>query len=88
MIRNQQQVFHQIKQKKTNSLPLGTSTLHTGDTSHGTSSSPGLGTSLVTNINVDSIGLPLVLRDVVVDPGHDVWPHWGPEHSRQAHGTA
>jgi len=67
---------------------LGTTTLHSRDTSHGTSSSPGLSTSLVTNINVDSIGLPLVLGHVVVDPGHDVWPHWGPEHRRQAHGAA
>merc|ERR1719209_308908 len=66
---------------------LGTTTLHPGDTSHSTSSSPRLGTSLVTNINVDSIGLPLVLGHVVVDPGHDVRPHWGPEHSWKAHGT-
>merc|ERR1719189_152487 len=65
---------------------LGSTTLHPGDTSHGTSSSPRLGTSLMSNINVDSIGLPLVLGHVVVDPGHDVRPHWGPEHSRQAHG--
>merc|ERR1719328_894366 len=67
---------------------LGATTLHPGNTSHGTSSSPGLGTSLVSNINIDSIGLPLVLGHVIVDPGHNVWPHWGPEHCWQAHGAS
>merc|ERR1719317_1412773 len=57
---------------------LGTTTLHSRDTSHGTSSSPGLSTSLVTNINVDSIGLPLVLGHVIVDPGHETSAEsWG-----------
>merc|ERR1719209_2351492 len=48
---------------------LGTTSLYPRDTSHGTSSSPGLGTGLVANINVNSIGLPLVLGHVV-DVGH------------------
>jgi len=56
----------------------------TGDTGDGTSSSPGLGTGLVTGIPVDAVGLPVVLGDLVMDEGHDVGPDGGLENGRKA----
>jgi len=53
---------------------MSTTSTDTGDTSDGTSSTPGLGTSLVTGISVDTVGLSVVLGDFVVDEGDDVRP--------------
>ena len=69
-------------------LPVGTASPHSRDPSHGPSSSPGLGTGLVTSVHVDTVGLTLVLGDLVVDGGHDVGPHGGAEHGRETDGGA
>jgi len=51
---------------------VSTTSADTGDTSHGTSSTPGLGAGLVTGITVDTVGLSVVLGNLVMDEGHDV----------------
>jgi len=63
---------------------VGTTSTDTGNTSHGTSSTPGLGASLVTGITVDAVGLSVVLGNLVMDEGHDVWPDGGLEDGRKA----
>ena len=65
-------------------LPVGTTSPHSGDPRHGSSSSPGLSTGLVTSIHVDAVRLAPVLSDLIVDGGHDVRPHGGTEHGREA----
>ena len=65
---------------------MGTTSPDTGDTSHGSSSSPGLGTGLVSGVHIDAVGLAPILSDLIVDGGHDVGPHGGAEHGRQTHG--
>ena len=65
---------------------MGTASPDTGDTSHSSSSSPRLGTGLVSGIHIDAVGLTPVLGDLVVDGGHDVGPHGGAEHGGQTHG--
>ena len=87
LIGDQQILYQQTKVKNFNSiiLPLCTTSLNPWNPGHGSTSTPGLSTSLVSNIYIHSIGLPLVLGHVIVDPGHNVGPDGGPEHSGQAH---
>jgi len=63
---------------------VGTTSTDTGNTSDGTSSTPGLGASLMTGITVDTVGLSVVLGDLVVDEGHDVGPDWSLENGWKA----
>jgi len=65
---------------------VGSTTTDTGDTSNGTSSTPGLSRSLVTCWFADAVRLPGVLCDVVVDEGDDVGSHRGLEHRGKADG--
>ena len=65
---------------------MGAAAPDSGDTSHSSASSPGLGAGLVSSVHIDAVGLAPVLGDLVVDGGHDVGPHGGAEHGGQAHG--
>jgi len=60
--------------KSTLTGAVSTTSSDTGDTSNGTSSTPGLGASLVTGITVNAVGLSVVLGNLVVDEGHNVGP--------------
>mmetsp|Transcript_2620 Transcript_2620/g.4773 ORF Transcript_2620/g.4773 Transcript_2620/m.4773 type:complete len:274 (+) Transcript_2620:357-1178(+) len=61
----------------------GTTTGHTGDTGHSTSSSPRLGRGLHTSLLGDGVGLTRVLGHQVVNVVHDVGTDGGSHHGRQ-----
>lgn len=63
---------------------MGTATPHSGDPGHSPPGAPGLRAGLVPGIHVDAVRLAPVLSDLVVDGGHDVRPHGGPEDGREA----
>jgi hypothetical protein len=56
---------------------VGTSTTYTGNTGDGTTSTPGLSTSLVTSFFADGVSLPFVLGQALVDLGNDIEPDGG-----------
>lgn len=64
-----------------------TTTTNTGDTSNGTTGTPGLGRGLVTSLVADSVGLAAVLGDVGVDEVDDVRADGGAEHLGQLDGS-
>jgi len=56
---------------------LGTTTRDTWDTGNGATGTPGFSGVLVASLAGDSVGLAVVLVDVGVDEGDDVWADWG-----------
>ena len=64
--------------------PVGATSPHSGDPGHSSASAPGLSRGLVAGIHVDAVRLAPVLSDLIVDGGHDVRPHGGPEDGREA----
>ena len=68
--------------------PVGATSPHSGDPGHSSASAPGLSRGLVAGIHVDAVRLAPVLGDLIVDGGHDVRPHGGPEDGRETDGGA